>query len=140
MEDLLARFFGNLLGRVHGPLTFRLLMQPTMAVILAIRAGLNDARAGRPAYGWALITGADGRRHLLREAWRAVATVFLVAVLIDVVYQLLVFQWVYPLETAAVAALLAFVPYLLVRGPANRLATRWLKTKPGLREDDKESL
>jgi hypothetical protein len=52
-----------------------------------------------------------------------VAKVFVVAVLIDIAYQWIVFRWVYPLEALVVAFLLACVPYLLVRGPANRLAS-----------------
>jgi hypothetical protein len=49
MKDILARVWENLVGRVGGPLTFRLILQPTMAAILAIRAGLKDARGSRPA-------------------------------------------------------------------------------------------
>jgi hypothetical protein len=124
MEDFVARFVGNLIGRLHGPLTFRLLLQPTMAAILAIRAGLQDARNGRPAYGWALFQDAAARRHLLHEGWRAVTMVFTVAIIIDMLYQLIVFHWVYPGEAVVVAAILAFVPYVVIRGPANRIASR----------------
>jgi hypothetical protein len=49
MEDILARVWENLVGRVGGRLTLHLVLQPTMAAILAIRAGLKDAREGRPA-------------------------------------------------------------------------------------------
>jgi hypothetical protein len=135
VEDLLSRFFGNLADRLHGPLTFRLLMQPTMAAVLAIRAGVRDARSGRPPYGWAIVSDAGGRRHLLREGWRAIAGVFTVAILVDVAYQLLVLQWVYPLETVTVAFVLAFVPYLLVRGPANRIASRLVHKKDSVERD-----
>ncbi len=123
MDEFFSRFVGNLVGRLHGPLTFRLLMQPAMATILAIRAGLQDARLGRPAYGWALFRHAADRRRLLREGWRAVAMVFTVAVIIDSVYQLIVFQWVYPGEAVSVAVILAFLPYVIIRGPVNRIAS-----------------
>ena len=56
MDDVLARFWENLGGRVGGPLTFRLIIQPLVVSVLAIRAGIQDARAGRPAYGWAVLT------------------------------------------------------------------------------------
>jgi hypothetical protein len=49
MEDALARVWENHVGRVGGPLTFRLILQPTMAALLAIRAGVKDVREGRPA-------------------------------------------------------------------------------------------
>jgi len=35
----------------------------------------------------------------------------------------MVFRWIYPLEVLLVAFLLACVPYLLIRGPVNRLAS-----------------
>jgi hypothetical protein len=43
MEDMISRDWEDLVGRVGGPLTFRLVIQPTVPVILAIRAGLEDA-------------------------------------------------------------------------------------------------
>lgn len=122
MEDVLARIWENLGGRIGGPLSFRLLLQPTVATVLAIRAGLQDARTGRPPYFWTILTSPADRRDLLREGWKEVAKVFVLAVIIDVAYQVMVFRWVYPLELLLVAFLLACVPYLLIRGPANRLA------------------
>jgi hypothetical protein len=122
MDDVLARIWEDLGGRVGGPLSFRLLLQPLVAMVLAIRAGLEDARTGRPAYLWSIATSSDHRRELLREGWKAVAKVFVIAVIIDAVYQVMVFRWVYPGELLIVAFLLACVPYLLIRGPANLIA------------------
>ena len=86
MEDALARVWENLVGRVGGPLTFRLILQPMMAAILAIRAGVKDAREGRPPYFWAIFTDPVNRRALLREGWKDVAKVFDIAVMIDCIY------------------------------------------------------
>jgi hypothetical protein len=122
--DELTRFWEDLAGRVTGPMSFRLLLQPAAAVILAVRAGLQDARAGRPPYTWSIFADPAHRRDLLREGWKAIAKVFIMAVLIDVVYQLRVLRWVYPVEAALVALLLACVPYLLIRGPVDRLMRR----------------
>jgi hypothetical protein len=122
MDDVLARIWEDLGGRVGGPLSFRLLLQPLVAMVLAIRAGLEDARTGRPPYFWAIATHPEHRRALLREGWKAVAKVFVIAVIIDAVYQVMVFRWVYPGELLIVAFLLACVPYLLIRGPANLIA------------------
>ncbi|HEX5214495.1 MAG TPA: hypothetical protein VFV98_03480 [Vicinamibacterales bacterium] len=127
MDDLFARIWENLGGRVGGPLTFRLILQPLVASVLAILAGIKDARAGRPAYFWAVLTDANSRRDLLREGWKSVAKVFTLAVIIDVVYQLIVFKWVYPGEVLILAFLLACVPYLVLRGPVNRLVSMFRK-------------
>ena len=122
MDDVLTRIWENLGGRIGGPLSFRLILQPLVAMVLAVRAGLQDARSGRPPYFWTILANAGDRRHLIREGWKAVAKVFVIAVVIDAAYQVMVFRWVYPFELLLVAFLLACVPYLLIRGPANRIA------------------
>jgi len=121
MDEILTRFIENIVGRVHGPMNFRLLLQPLMAIIFAVRDGLKDAREGRPAYAWALFTNADHRRIMLREGWKSVGKVFIVALVLDGVYQFITVKWFYPLEALVVAFLLALVPYLLLRGPVNRV-------------------
>jgi hypothetical protein len=126
MEDVLARAWENLGGRIGGPLSFRLILQPMVAAILAVKAGLQDARDHRPAYFWTILTNADSRNELLREGWKAVAKIFVLAIVIDLAYQIVVFRWVYPGELLIIAFLLACAPYLLIRGPVNRImsATR----------------
>jgi hypothetical protein len=103
---------------------FRLILQPLMAIIFAVRSGLKDAKEGKPAYFWALFTDPDNRRNMLRDGWKAVGKVFVIAIIIDLVYQFIVFRWFYPGEALLVAAILAFIPYLLIRGPVNRVARR----------------
>lgn len=127
MDEFFARIWENLGGRVGGPLTFRLILQPLVASVLAIMAGIKDAREGRPAYFWTVLTDASSRRDLLREGWKSVAKVFTLAAIIDVVYQLIVFKWIYPGEVLMLAFLLACVPYLVLRGPANRLVSMFRK-------------
>lgn len=122
MEELLTRFADHFMGRLHGPLTLRFVLQPIVAILLAARAGLRDARDGRPPYFYALVTSPEHRRDMLRDGWKDIGKVFLIAIALDIVYQLIVLRWVYPTETLIVAALLALVPYLLFRGVITRLA------------------
>jgi hypothetical protein len=122
VDEVFARIWENLVGRVGGPLTFRLLIQPFVAAVLAVRAGLADAAAGRPAYFWTVLTSPADRRQLLREGWKDVAKIFVAATIIDTVYEVIVFRWIYIDEALLVAFLLACVPYLLIRGPVNRIA------------------
>jgi hypothetical protein len=121
MDELLARAWENMSGRIGGPMSFRLVLQPVVAAILAVRAGMRDARTGRPLYTWSVFTDPVHRADLLREGWRDVAKVFVMAIAIDVVYQWIVFRWIHPLGLLMVAFFLACVPYLLIRGPVNRL-------------------
>jgi hypothetical protein len=43
----------------------------------------------------------------------------------DLIYQVWVLGRVYPTEAAIVAIGLAFLPYALIRGPAERIAKWW---------------
>jgi hypothetical protein len=122
MQDLLSRMSENLTDRISGPFKFRLILQPLMSVIFAIHDGLKDARENRPAYFWALFSKLESRSKLLREGWRSVGKVFIVASIVDVGYQFIVLRWIYPGEAFLVAVSLAIIPYLVVRGPVNRVA------------------
>jgi hypothetical protein len=124
MDHLIARVTENLIGRISGPMKFRLILQPGMALFLAIREGLKDAREGKPPYFWAIFTDAGERRAMLKEGWKSIGKVFILAVVLDVVYQIIVHRSVYPGEAVLTAIILAILPYLLVRGPVNRIALR----------------
>ena len=124
MEDLFNWAWNNLVGRIDGPLKFRLVLQPIMAVIFAIRDGLKDAREGNVPYLWALFSEPERRKEILLDGWKSMAKVFCFATLMDLIYQYLILGWLYPLAALFVAFMLAFVPYLLIRGPVNRIACR----------------
>jgi len=121
MEEILTRILNNLVGRVSGPMSFRILLQPLMATILAVRDGRKDAREGKAAYAWALFTNPEHRRVMLRDGWKSVGRVYALALVLDAVYQGIALRWFYPLEAVVVATVLALLPYLLVRGPINRV-------------------
>jgi hypothetical protein len=121
--EFLAQLWQNIIGRASGPMSLRLFLQPSVAAFFAIRAGLRDARKGRRPYGWTLIFVAHGRHDLLREGWGDVGKVFIIATILDGIYQLMVFHRLYVLGAMLIAAKLALIPYLLIRGLANRIAS-----------------
>lgn len=124
MDDIWIRVVENLHDRVTGPMKFRLLLQPAMAVIFAILSGLKDARTGKPPYFWALLSEPSHRREMIRDGWKSVGKVFVLALVLDVIYQVIVQRFVYPGEAIVVALALAIVPYLIVRGLVTRIARR----------------
>ena len=99
----------------------RLIIQPIAACILAFRAGLRDLREVRQPLLWALAFDPAQRRPLLWQAWKQAGKVFLVGVLLDVAYQIVVLHMVYPGVAIVVAILLAVIPYALVRAAVTRL-------------------
>ena len=128
MEEHWSRFIENLFARLDGPLHFRFFMQPIMAMMFAVIDGVKDAKLGRPAYFWAVVSNREQRRELVKLGWKRIGKVFVLAVILDIIYQIKVHHWIYPGETLLVAILLAILPYLLLRGPINRFV-RWRKSK-----------
>jgi hypothetical protein len=126
MGEILQRVWDNLIGRATGPINLRLLIQPSVAIFFAVRSGLKDAREGRPAFLWGVLFKPGHRDELLNQGWKDVGMVFIIAMVLDAIYQLIVHRGVYVLEMLITATVLAIVPYLLVRGPVNRIARRLL--------------
>jgi hypothetical protein len=120
--SFLKYFVQQLFGRSSGPLNFRLVVMPTVVTLLALRADWKDAREGRPAFLGAFITDPVERRRLFRIALKDVGRVFLMAIVLDTTYQVMVYRWVYPGQLLTVAIVCAVVPYVLVRGPITRIA------------------
>jgi len=122
MDDIFVRVWQNLGARLTGPMNLRLFIQPAVATILAIRAGLRDAHQNRGPFVWSVLWNPAERRDLLQQGWKDVAKVFLLAAILDVVYQLIVHRAVYVLELLITAVTLAIVPHVLARGPISRIA------------------
>jgi len=116
----LSSFVPDFIQRLDGPLHFRFFVQPLMAILLAIRDGTRDAREGRSAYLWTVLTDSTQRRYLIEDGWKGISKVFILACLLDVIYEWIVWRSLTPLQMVLVAALLSVIPYALLRGPINR--------------------
>jgi len=125
VEDWLKQTLEHMLGRMSGPMWLRIIIQPSVSIIIGLRAGIGDAHAGQPPFGWAVLSGHVQRRALMKQGWKDIARVFIASIVLDLIYQVSVLRWIYPLQAAFVATLLAALPYALARGPANRLAKLW---------------
>jgi hypothetical protein len=121
---VIRRIWLSIGERWDGPLSFRFILQPLMAAVPAIRDGIKDARAGRSPYFWTVADNRQERVGRLREGLIATARIILLGLVMDVIYQFLVFKTFYPGEALIVALLLCFIPYLAIRGPVTRIA-RW---------------
>ena len=128
MLDTLSRIVEQLIARADGPLHFRLVVMPTVVTILAIRAHVRDVKEGNPIFFGAFVTSPTERRRLLRSGLKDFGRVFIIACVLDTVYQLLALKTFYPGQMLIVAVVCAIVPYFLVRGPILRLA-HWLRLR-----------
>lgn len=120
--DSFSQAIQELLGRSSGPLHMRLLLQPTVAGILAIKAGLRDAKAGDPPFLWTVVTKSDARKPLMRSAWKDISKLFIIALVLDTIYQYVVLKEFRILQTLIVAIVVAVLPYSLLRGVVTRIA------------------
>lgn len=118
------RVWRNMAARPGGPITFRFVLQPTMAAIAALRDGIRDARTGRWPYLWTLVNDPARRMSRLNEGVISTARIMLLSLVMDAIYQVTVLRTFYPFEAVIVAVLLAFLPYLILRGPIARAARR----------------
>lgn len=129
MDEYFTRFWNDMVGRLDGPLHFRFILQPLMALIFATRDGIKDAHLGRPAFLWSLFTEPAFRRERIRDGWKSVGRIFFLGLAMDLAYQLIEFRTVRPVEMLLTAVLLAIVPYVLLRGPIKRLASVFMHRK-----------
>jgi hypothetical protein len=122
--------WNDLVEKPGEPMRFRFILQPLMAAVVAFRDGLKDARKGRSPYFWTLIGHSGKRVARLQEGLNATARIILLGIGVDTLYQTIVLKRFYPNEAVVVALLLAFIPYLVLRGPAARIAWWWLGSPP----------
>jgi hypothetical protein len=80
------------------------------------------ARTGRLPYLWTHVTNEADRGARLHEGLISTARIILLGLVMDSVYQFMMLKMFYPAESVIVALALAFLPYVLLRGPISRTA------------------
>lgn len=124
-SEVLQRMWQDLADRPGGPMSFRFVLQPAMAIVAAAHDGIRDAQLGRSPYFWTILSDSEKRAGRLREGVVSTARILLLGIGMDIVYQLTVLKTLYPGEAVLIAIALAFVPYALLRGPFARVARWW---------------
>jgi hypothetical protein len=122
------QFLKELPQRFTGPGRLRFILQPMIATVLGIREGLADAKAGNPPYLFGLLVGAGRRRELLRSGAAAIGTLLAMGIILDLVFQLVVYRSVHPGAALLVGPILICFPYALSRAVTTRVA-RCLREK-----------
>jgi len=119
------QFVEELPQRFTGPGRFRFIMQPMLATLLGVRGGLADAKAGNPPYLFGLLFDAGRRSELLRSGVAAIRNLLAMGIILDVVFQLVIYHAVHPGAALVVGPILIGTPYALSRALTTRLAG-WL--------------
>jgi hypothetical protein len=116
--------------RLAGPGRFRFVLQPLIAIVLGIRGGLADARAGRPPYLYGVLFHRHLRRELVGSGFQTVANLLLMGILMDSVFQWIILGASYPGAAFVVGPTLILLPYATARALANRLARLRRESRP----------
>jgi len=128
IQEAAWRLWQDLVARPVGPLSFRFVLQPLMSAVIAVHDGIQDARTGRSPYLWTIVSNSAERGARLREGLSAASKIIVLGLVIDAIYQLYALETFRPGEALIVSMALAFVPYLLIRGPVARVA-RWRQAR-----------
>ena len=131
IRDVFSRGSHQMIGRISGPLNFRLIITPIIVTLMALTAGWRDAQHGEPAFFWALVSDPEKRRARMQAVWASIKRVIIVASIIDMLYQLYAFRAYYVFQTILLVIVVAILPYILVRGATTRIASLFCKAKPG---------
>ena len=124
------QFLEELPRRFTGPGRLRFILQPMFAMLLGVRGGLADARVGTRPYLFGLLFDGGRRRELLRSGAAAVRTLLAMGIILDVVFQLVLYREVHPGAALVIGPTLICAPYALSRGLTTRLARRlWVESR-----------
>lgn len=115
------QFFEDMVARLSGPGRLRFILQPAMAIVIGARHGLRDAHQHLPPFVWALVFEPGQRRKLLGNAIARIRNLIAIAILLDVVSQLLILHRVHPAAALLLGPVLIAIPYSVARAFANRL-------------------
>jgi hypothetical protein len=118
------QFLEELPRRFTGPGRLRFILQPMVAIVLGIRGGLRDANAVHPPYLFGLLFAAEHRRELLRSGVAAIRNLLAAGILMDIVFQLVLYHSVHPGAAVVIGPILICFPYALARALTTRLARR----------------
>ncbi len=127
MDRVVQAIIERVIARVTGPMSLRFVLQPVMAILLGIRDGRLDAKAGAPPFGWALAFMPGNRKAALRSALHALLVPIIIGSVLDAIAQYLIFHQVRAGWALVVGTLVMGLPYTAARGLSNRIVTAMKK-------------
>lgn len=118
------QFLEEIPRRFTGPGRFRFILQPAVAIVLGVRGGMVDARAGNPPYLFGLLFAKGRRRELLRSGAAAIRNLLAAGIIMDLAFQLVLYRSVHPGAALLVGPIFICGPYVLSRAISNRMTRR----------------
>lgn len=116
-------FVNEMIARLTGPLGFRFILQPLMAILLGFKDGVKDAHFKLPPYVMHFITHPEKRWSLLKDATISALKPIILGIITDAIAQYLIYHTVHPLQAVFVGCAVIAIPYVFTRGITNRIIT-----------------
>ena len=109
-----------LIELISGPGTFRFVLQPLFSILMGVRDGRNDAKSSTPPILPLLLLQSDKRSEALKGRLHVLVLPLIFAVVLDSIFQILIFG-IWRLQWALVVGVcLVGIPYILAREITNR--------------------
>ena len=125
-----VQFLEELPHRFVGPGRLRFIFQPIMAVLIGVRGGLADARAGNPHFLFGILFASGRRKESLLNGLTAIRNVLALGIIMDVVFQLILYRRAHPGAALLIGPIFVCAPYAIARELTNRLAGLVARTNP----------
>jgi hypothetical protein len=122
-----SRLLEDIPKRLTGPGRFRFLLQPTVALLLGIRSGIVDARAGKPPFILAFLFDGPHRSALLKHAFSQLSVLIAMSILLDLIAQYLILRQMFPVPALILGPVLIALPYSIAR---SLTGTFWPRKAP----------
>ena len=119
------QFLEELPQRFTGPGRLRFILQPAIAILLGLRGGLADAKTGNPPFLFGLLFDAGRRRELLRSGVATIRNLLAFGIILDIVFQWVLYGAVHPGAAVLIGPILICAPYAIARALTTRVAG-WL--------------
>jgi hypothetical protein len=110
-----SRLLEDIPKRLTGPGRFRFLLQPAVAILLGVRAGITDARAGNSPFLFSLLFHSPHRSSLLKQAFSQLSVLIAMSILLDLIAQFLILRQVFPVPALVLGPVLIALPYSIAR-------------------------
>lgn len=121
MFFLALTFIDKLAERITGPMNFRFIMQPMAAILMGIRDGKLDAKAGTPPFVLDLFMTPHHRERHIKSAFATLLKPIIISIILDSIAQYLIFKHIDAVGAIVVGTFIMGVPYALARGITNRI-------------------
>jgi hypothetical protein len=109
-------------GIFGGSFQFRLILQPLVGMMLGVRFGIRDAKAGKKdPFFMRLVRGEPDRWTILKEGLRDAIVPLCVAFVLDGILQHMILGHIRPLGAVMIGTLLVFFPFVVGRGLSHRI-------------------